>query len=100
MPGLNKTDKLNGIGVSTTGHYPLMPQSPSFEEQGLKPLDFSIWSAFMQTSKKCRLYPHQPRWTASGRGVLRRGEETRLFEIGQEMRQVRKFVVLESIQGS
>jgi len=51
LPGLIKTDKLNGIGVSTTGRYPLMPQIPSFEEQGLKPLDFPIWPAFMQTSK-------------------------------------------------
>ena len=42
-----KTGKLNGIGVSTAARYELMPQVPSFEEQGLKPLDFSIWYALM-----------------------------------------------------
>ena len=42
-----KTGKVNGIGVSTAARYPLMPQVPSFEEQGLKPLDFSIWYALM-----------------------------------------------------
>jgi tripartite-type tricarboxylate transporter receptor subunit TctC len=42
-----KTGKLNGIGVSTAARYELMPQVPAFEEQGLKPLDFSIWYALM-----------------------------------------------------
>nr|MDP2190409.1 tripartite tricarboxylate transporter substrate binding protein [Rhodoferax sp.] len=46
-----KTGKLNGIGVSTAGRYQLMPQIPSFEEQGLKPLDFSIWFALMGPAK-------------------------------------------------
>ena len=46
-----KTGKLNGIGVSTAGRYALMPQVPSFEEQGLKPLDFSIWYALMGPAK-------------------------------------------------
>lgn len=42
-----KTGKLYGVGVSTAARYPLMPQVPTFEEQGLKPLDFSIWYALM-----------------------------------------------------
>jgi tripartite-type tricarboxylate transporter receptor subunit TctC len=42
-----RTGKLNGIGVSTATRYALMPQVPTFEEQGLKPLDFSIWYALM-----------------------------------------------------
>jgi tripartite-type tricarboxylate transporter receptor subunit TctC len=42
-----KTGKLNGIGVSTAARYQLMPQIASFEEQGLKPLDFAIWYALM-----------------------------------------------------
>ena len=46
-----KTGKLNAIGVSTSARYQLMPQLPSFEEQGLKPLDFSIWYALMGPAK-------------------------------------------------
>lgn len=46
-----KTGKLNGIGVSTAARYQLMAQVPSFEEQGLKPLDFSIWYALMGPAK-------------------------------------------------
>jgi tripartite-type tricarboxylate transporter receptor subunit TctC len=46
-----KTGKLNGIGVSTATRYDLMPQVPTFEEQGLKPLDFSIWYALMGPAK-------------------------------------------------
>ncbi|MES2977015.1 MAG: tripartite tricarboxylate transporter substrate binding protein [Pseudomonadota bacterium] len=46
-----KTGKLNGIGVSTATRYQLMPQVPAFEEQGLKPLDFSIWYALMGPAK-------------------------------------------------
>ena len=46
-----KTGKLYGIGVSTAARYQLMPQVPSFEEQGLKPLDFSIWYALMGPAK-------------------------------------------------
>ncbi|OYY49704.1 MAG: hypothetical protein B7Y03_13185 [Polaromonas sp. 24-62-144] len=38
-----KTGKLYGVGVSTAARYALMPQVPTFEEQGLKPLDFSLW---------------------------------------------------------
>ncbi len=46
-----KTGKLNAIGISTAARYQLMPQLPSFEEQGLKPLDFSIWYALMGPAK-------------------------------------------------
>ena len=46
-----KTGKLNGIGVSTATRYDLKPQVPTFEEQGLKPLDFSIWYALMGPAK-------------------------------------------------
>ena len=46
-----KAGKLNGIGVSTAARYHLLPQVPSFEEQGLKPLDFSIWYALMGPAK-------------------------------------------------
>ena len=46
-----KTGKLNGIGVSTATRYQLMPQVATFEEQGLKPLDFSIWYALMGPAK-------------------------------------------------
>ena len=46
-----KTGKLYGVGVSTATRYGLMPQVPTFEEQGLKPLDFSIWYALMGPAK-------------------------------------------------
>jgi tripartite-type tricarboxylate transporter receptor subunit TctC len=42
-----KTGRLNGVGVSTAARYALMPNVASFEEQGLKPLNFSIWYALM-----------------------------------------------------
>ena len=46
-----KSGKLNGIGISTATRYALIPQLPSFEEQGLKPFDFSIWYALMGPAK-------------------------------------------------
>jgi tripartite-type tricarboxylate transporter receptor subunit TctC len=46
-----KTGKLFGLGVSTATRYQLMPQVPTFEEQGFKPLDFSIWYALMGPAK-------------------------------------------------
>ena len=46
-----KTGKLSGLGVSTAVRYSLIPQVPTFEEQGLKPLDFSIWYALMGPAK-------------------------------------------------
>lgn len=42
-----KTGKLKAVGVSTASRYATMPDTPTFEEQGLKPLDFSIWYALM-----------------------------------------------------
>ena len=42
-----KTGKLYGLGVSTAVRYQLLPEVPTFEEQGFKPLDFSIWYALM-----------------------------------------------------
>jgi tripartite-type tricarboxylate transporter receptor subunit TctC len=33
--------------VSTSARYELLPEVPTFEEQGLRPLDFSIWYALM-----------------------------------------------------
>lgn len=46
-----KTGRLNGLGVSTAERYGLHPQVPTFEEQGFKPLDFSIWYALMGPPK-------------------------------------------------
>lgn len=43
--------KLNGIGVSTAARYRQLPQTPSFEEQGLAPMDFSNWFALMGPAK-------------------------------------------------
>lgn len=46
-----KTGKLKVIGVSSSQRYGLLPDSPTFEEQGLKPFDFSIWYALMGPAK-------------------------------------------------
>lgn len=43
--------KLAAVGVSTRARYALMREAPTFEEQGLKPLDFSIWYALMGPAK-------------------------------------------------
>ena len=43
--------KLAAVGVSTKARYALMRDTPTFEEQGLKPLDFSIWYALMGPAK-------------------------------------------------
>ncbi len=42
-----KSGRLKVVGVSTSHRYGLLPDSPTFEEQGLKPFDFSIWYALM-----------------------------------------------------
>lgn len=42
-----KNGRLKVIGVSTASRYSSMPETPTFEEQGLKPFDFSIWFALM-----------------------------------------------------
>ena len=39
--------RLKVVGVSTSQRYGLMPDAATFEEQGLKPFDFSIWYALM-----------------------------------------------------
>jgi len=43
--------RLVAIGMSTKARYKLMPDTPTFEEQGLKPLDFSIWYSLMGPAK-------------------------------------------------
>ena len=42
-----KNGKIKVLGVSTAKRYSLLPDVPTFEEQGLKPFDFSIWFALM-----------------------------------------------------
>jgi tripartite-type tricarboxylate transporter receptor subunit TctC len=42
-----KNGRLKVIGVSTAKRYALLPDTATFEEQGLKPFDFSIWYALM-----------------------------------------------------
>jgi tripartite-type tricarboxylate transporter receptor subunit TctC len=46
-----KSGKLNGIGVSISNRYAVMQDVPTFEEQGIKPMDFSIWYALMGPAK-------------------------------------------------
>lgn len=42
-----KNGRLKVVGVSTARRYGLLPDVATFEEQGLKPFDFSIWYALM-----------------------------------------------------
>lgn len=42
-----KNGQLKVLGVSTKRRYALLPNTPTFEEQGIKPFDFSIWYALM-----------------------------------------------------
>lgn len=42
-----KSGRLRVVGVSTAQRYGLLPETATFEEQGLKPFDFSIWYALM-----------------------------------------------------
>ncbi|MDB5931240.1 MAG: hypothetical protein JWR60_2947 [Polaromonas sp.] len=46
-----KTGQLKVLGVSTAQRYGLMPAVPTFEEQDVKPFDFSIWYALMGPAK-------------------------------------------------
>jgi tripartite-type tricarboxylate transporter receptor subunit TctC len=46
-----KSGQLKVLGVSTAQRYGLMPAVPTFEEQGVKPFDFSIWYALMGPAK-------------------------------------------------
>ena len=42
-----KTGRLKVVGVSSAQRYNLLPDTPTFEEQGLQPFDFAIWYALM-----------------------------------------------------
>ena len=42
-----KSGRLRVVGVTTAHRYGLLPDTPTFEEQGLKPFDFSTWYALM-----------------------------------------------------
>lgn len=44
---LIKTGRLKAIGVSSAKRYRLLPELPTFEEQGLRPFDISTWKALM-----------------------------------------------------
>ncbi|RZJ20042.1 MAG: tripartite tricarboxylate transporter substrate binding protein [Haliea sp.] len=46
-----KSGQLKALGVSTSQRYALLPNTPTFEEQGVKPFDFSIWYALMGPAK-------------------------------------------------
>ena len=46
-----KSGKLKVIGVTSAKRYSLLPDTPTFEEQGVKPFDFSIWYALMGPAK-------------------------------------------------
>lgn len=46
-----KAGKLRVIGLSTSSRYSQLPDVPTFEEQGLKPFDFSVWYALMGPAK-------------------------------------------------
>ncbi len=46
-----KSGQLKVLGVSTAQRYTLLPSTPTFEEQGFKPFDFSIWYALMGPAK-------------------------------------------------
>jgi len=46
-----KSGKLRVVGVTSARRYSLLPDTPTFEEQGIKPFDFSIWYALMGPAK-------------------------------------------------
>jgi len=46
-----KSGQLKVLAVSTAQRYSLLPDTPTFEEAGLKPFDFSIWYALMGPPK-------------------------------------------------
>jgi tripartite-type tricarboxylate transporter receptor subunit TctC len=46
-----KAGKLAVIGVSSGARYNLLPDTPTFEEQGVKPFELSIWYALMGPAK-------------------------------------------------
>ena len=46
-----KAGRLNVVGVAGSKRYSLLPDVPTMEEQGLKPLDLSTWFALMGPAK-------------------------------------------------
>ena len=42
-----KFGRLNSVGVTTAHRYALMPDNPTFKEQGIKDMDFAVWYALM-----------------------------------------------------
>jgi tripartite-type tricarboxylate transporter receptor subunit TctC len=42
-----KIGRLNSVGVTTAHRYSLMPENPTFKEQGIKDMDFAVWYALM-----------------------------------------------------
>jgi tripartite-type tricarboxylate transporter receptor subunit TctC len=46
-----KNGSLNVLGVSTSKRYGPLADTPTFEEQGIKPFDFSIWYALMAPAR-------------------------------------------------
>ena len=46
-----KSGRLKSVGVGSAQRFDLMPDSPTFEEQGIKPLDISTWFALMGPAK-------------------------------------------------
>jgi tripartite-type tricarboxylate transporter receptor subunit TctC len=42
-----KSGRLKVLGVSSATRYALLPDTPTFEEQGVKPLDMATWYALM-----------------------------------------------------
>ncbi len=46
-----KAGKLIALGLGASKRYALMPDTPTFEEQGYKPLDISNWYALMGPAK-------------------------------------------------
>ena len=46
-----KAGKVNVIGIASQKRYSLLPDALTFEEQGVKPVDFSTWYALMGPAK-------------------------------------------------
>jgi tripartite-type tricarboxylate transporter receptor subunit TctC len=46
-----RNSQLKVLGVSTKQRYALLPNTPTFEEQGIKPFNFSIWYALMSPAR-------------------------------------------------
>ncbi len=46
-----KAGKLNVVGITAQKRYASLPNTPTFEEQGLKPMEFGSWFALMGPAK-------------------------------------------------